>query len=514
MSKKTIEKVKIVNDRIAELNKPLSKYSLTTSLKENMELMKTLFNNDDLFLIREVENIIDPSFHFALAYCNGMINARIFNDNIIKPLEMVQLTRQEDILSFLTKSVVQVDDIKRTAKISDIVSNITYGDVVLFTEGVAEVLIINTKLLEKRSIVEPDNEKVLAGPREGFTESMLTNLSLIQRKLRTNEFKVKYMKFGAKTNTQACICYVDSIVDPKVVQEVEKRLNKIDVDGVLDTNYLTELTRDNKWSPFRTTGYTERPDAIVGKLLEGRVAIILDGTPMVLTVPYLFIENFQSGEDYYFSFYYTTFSRLLRILGFILTITVPAFYIAIVAYHKEMLPTSLFINIAIERQSAPLPAALEAFIMLIVFDIIKETGVRMPNNIGQALSIVGAIVIGQAAVSAKLVAAPMIIVVAFTGITSLLVPRLNAPVIVLRFGLLILASSLGLFGLIIGMSLLVIHILNLKSFGIPEANPAATYKFQNVKDILFRAPWWKMAKRPKQLSANQTRIVSTGVKQS
>jgi spore germination protein KA len=203
---------------------------------------------------------------------------------------------------------------------------------------------------------------------------------------------------------------------------------------------------------------------------------------------------------------------MLRILGFFLTITVPAFYVAIVVYHKEMLPTQLFISIALERQSVPLPAALEAFIMLIVFDIIRETGIRMPSNIGQALSIVGAIVIGQALVTAKLVAAPMIIVVAFTGITGLLVPRLNSPIIVIRFILLFLASSLGLVGLIGGLAVLLVHIFNLNSFGVSQTPNISDFKFQSFKDIIFRAPWWTMIKRPKSLTNNETRLTQAGVK--
>jgi spore germination protein KA len=352
---------------------------------------------------------------------------------------------------------------------------------------------------------------VIRGPREGFTESMLTNISLVCRKLRTNELKLTYVTLGDRTNTKGCICYLDSIVNKQVLSEFKKRLNKIKIDGVLDTNYITELTKDKPWSLFRTTNYTERPDGVVAKLLEGGIAFILDGSPMVLTLPYLFMENFQNGEDYYLIYYYTSFSRMVRILGFFLTITVPAFYIAIVAYHKEMLPTQLFINIAIDRHSVPLPAAVEAFIMLIVFDLIRETGIRMPSNIGQALSIVGAIVIGQATVEAKLIAAPMIIVIAFTGITSLVVPKLNAPIIFTRIFLLILASTLGLFGLMIGLSILLVHILNLSSYGISQTNNIGDTSFQKIKDSFFRAPWWKMVKRPKSIS-NTTRLKPSRVK--
>ena len=237
---------------------------------------------------------------------------------------------------------------------------------------------------------------------------------------------------------------------------------------------------------------------MAAKLLEGRIAIFLDGTPVVLTVPYLFIENFQNSEDYYLNFFYTSFSRVLRILGFFLTVTVPGFYIAIVAFHHEMLPTPLLINIASERTGVPLPASAEAFIMLIVFDILRETGVRMPSNIGQALSIVGALVIGQAAVEARLVAAPMIIIVGITGITGLLVPRMNAPIIFVRIFILIGASVFGLFGMMLTLCTLFIHMLNLDSFGVSQLTPSGKLQFQQIKDMAIRAPWWKMIQLPKR----------------
>ncbi|HML49589.1 MAG TPA: spore germination protein, partial [Clostridia bacterium] len=319
----------------------------------------------------------------------------------------------------------------------------------------------NTKAFPTRAITEPDSEKNLSGPREGFTETMMQNLSMLRRRARTNDFKIRHMTFGRRTQTCASICYFDGVVNRRALEALLQRLEKIDIDGVLDSNYLTEIIRDHRFSLFRTIGYTERPDVVIGKLLEGRIAILLDGTPDVLTLPYLFVENFQSSEDYYLSFYYTSFSRMLRMLGFILTVMVPGLYIAVVAFHHEMLPSPLLINITAERQSVPLPAAVEAFVMLIVFDILRETGIRMPTNIGQALSIVGALVIGQAAVEAKLVAAPMIIVVAMTGITNLLVPKLNAPIIYLRLFVLLMSSMFGFFGLTISMSVILMHLLTL-----------------------------------------------------
>ena len=306
---------------------------------------------------------------------------------------------------------------------------------------------------------------------------------------------MKYLTLGRITKTKACVCYVDRLVNPRILDELYRRLEKIDIDGVLDTNYITELIRDFPFSPFRTTGYSERPDVVVGRLLEGRIAVFLDGTPDVLTVPYLFIENFQSSEDYYLSFFYTSVARALRIIGFFLTVTVPAAYITVVAYHHEILPTALIVNIANERKNVPLPAAAEAYLMLAVFDILRETGVRMPSNVGQALSIVGALVVGQAAVDAKLVAAPMIIVVALTGITSLLIPKMNAPIIYLRVFLLTLATAFGLFGFILGGAVMAIHIMHLHSFGVPQVALTGSLRYQEVKDTWFRGPWWAMRTR-------------------
>ncbi len=248
---------------------------------------------------------------------------------------------------------------------------------------------------------------------------------------------------------------------------------------------------------------------VTAKLLEGRIALFVDGTPVVLTLPYLFIENFQSSEDYYLSFYYTSFCRGLRILGFFLSILVPAIYIAVVAYHQEMLPAPLLISIATERQSVPLPAALEAIIMLVVFEILRETALRMQSNVGQALSIVGALVVGQAAVEAKLVAAPMIIIVALAGITSLLVPRLNAPALILRFGILLLASCMGFLGVTVGVAFLLAHILSLRSFGLWQLAPDRKIRYQEVKDTVTRAPWYQMLWRPERLARNVVRQKSS-----
>ncbi|MDF1493881.1 spore germination protein [Caproiciproducens sp. CPB-2] len=502
----------VVTEQVENLNRKLDENHLSRSLNTNVEIVKKLFTDVDILIVRYFQNNHDKDLKYCIVYCDGVVNSEIINENIIKPLMLSDAAGRhpdEPLADDLIENVVFINEIKKTKEIKEIVESVTYGDTILFVEGVEEAVVLNSKGFITRSMDEPENEKILSGPREGFNESLLQNLSLVRRKVRTNELKMKFTTMGKVTRTKACICYIDKIVNKNILKELYRRLELIDIDGVLDTNYITELTRDSMWSPFRTTGYTERPDVVVGKLLEGRIAIFLDGTPVVLTVPYLFIENFQSSEDYYLSFYYTSLSRFVRILGFFLTIGVPALYVAIVAFQQQMLPTQLLISIASSRKSVPLPAAAEAFIMLAVFDILRETGIRMPSNIGQPLSIVGALVIGQAAVDASLVAAPMIIVVALTGITGLLVPKMNAPVIYTRVFLLAMATCFGLFGFVLGSSAVLIHILNLHSFGVSQLHFNGSLQFQEIKDTFIRAPWWEMLTRTKSMTNNLVRMKSS-----
>jgi len=501
------KKQEIVDTRISDINEQLAGLKLSRSLDDNVALLEGLFTDVDTLRTRRFACNRNTSLKYCIVYSEGVVDITVINDNIIKPLMLSDAAEPgRRLIDTLASGVLQVNDAKPTGSLVDIVEGICYGDTALLAEGAAQALMLNTKKFKQRNVAEPDSEKTLTGPREGFTETLETNLSLLRRKVKTHELKMKLKTMGRRTRTSVCVCYFDGIVNKKVLAELYRRLDKVDIDAVLDTNYLTEFIRDSRFSLFRTIGYTERPDVVIGKLLEGRIAILVDGSPAVLTLPYLFIENFQSSEDYYLSFFYTSFSRLLRMIGLLFTITVPAFYIAIVAFHREMMPTQLLINIAAERQNAPLPAVAEAFVMIIIFDILRETGVRMPSNIGQALSIVGALVIGQSAVEARLVAAPMIIVVAFTGITALLVPKLNAPIIYLRLGLLFIAAMFGFYGLVAGLSLIAVHIISLRSFGVPQISLTGNLQYQEVKDTFFRAPWWQMRIRSRIPSWNKTRL--------
>jgi spore germination protein KA len=402
--------------------------------------------------------------------------------------------------------------VKKTDEVEKLIQGIVYGDTVLLADGCQQALILNTKGFTLRSIEEPESERVIRGPREGFNESILTNLSMLRRKIRTQDLKFKFLTFGKRTKTKACICYLDSVVNRSVLMELERRLEKINIDGMLDTNYITEIIKDASYSAVKTVGSTERPDIVAAKLLEGRVALFLDGTPVVLTVPHLFIEHFQADEDYYLNYVFGSVDRILRITAFVLSLCAPAFYVAMVTFHQEMLPTPLLMSVFTSRQGVPFPTALEVILMLVVFEMLRESGARMPGIMGQTLSIVGALVIGQAAVDAKIVSAPVVIVVALAAICGLMVTRLKGYIIIHRFFLLACACVLGLYGLLLGLLVMLTGLFSMTSFEIPIMSGVYAKSAQNYKDIYIRAPWWTMLKRPKFLSENKVRQSGGGEK--
>lgn len=287
-------------------------------------------------------------------------------------------------------------------------------------------------------------------------------------------------------------------------------MSQIDIDGTLDSNYIAELLRPKPFGLLETTGNTERPDVVAARLLEGRIALIVDGTPTVLTVPHLFVEYMQSDEDYYVNFTFASIGRILRFLAFFLTISMPAIYISLITFHQEMLPTSLLLSIAQSRQNVPFPSALEMTVMLIVFEMLRETGARMPGIMGQALSIVGALVIGQAAVEAKLVSAPIIILVSLTAITGLMVPRLKGFSIIQRFFLLGFSCIMGLYGYLLGLLAILAQLFGTESFGVPIMPNVYDDKPKDYKDIFCRINWQKMIKRPGVLTSNRTRQAAKG----
>lgn len=463
-------------------------FRFTDNLNENVRRMNALFENDSTYICRIAEN--GHGLRCALFFLDGMVESSSINDNILFPITRSQCGTIP--LEELVHRILQIDDIKLDADTDQAFSAMLYGDTILLMDGDSRPLVLNTKGFSRRSPEEPDNEKVIRGPREGFIEAFMTNLSLIRRRLRNPNLKFSFQKLGTVTRTTVCLCYIDGLADQRVLEEVKLRLSKIDLDSILDSNYLTEFIRDNPRSPFPTVGVTERPDIAAAKLLEGRIAIVVDGTPAVLTVPHILQESFQTNDDYYVSYLYSNANRFLRILGFLLTISIPAVYCAMLLWHQELIPTRLFFSVCAARAGVPFPTLIEAVLLLIVFEILKESGTRTPGPIGQALSIVGGLVLGQAAVEARFVSAPMVIVIAFAGITGLVVPKLKTAALLLRFFLLGCAAVLGLYGYLFGLSLVLCWLCAMQSFGIPYLTNLLPSDRTGGRDIAVRFPWYAM----------------------
>ncbi len=476
---------------------------LNRSLTQNIDLLKNIFEDDDTLKVRIFENQLDTSVKCGILFIDGMVNIETIDECIIQPIiQNTRLKYSDEVIRHLQAQVIVSNNIEKVQEVSAMVKAILTGNTVLLIDGFSEALVMSTKGWQTRAIDEPDTEKVIRGPREGFNESMLVNLSLIRRKLETPDLKFKFMKVGYSSRTSVCICYMKSIANHKILRELEERLDSIKIDGIMASGYIAELIKDSRFSPLKTVGSTERPDVVAAKLLEGRFAIIVDGTPVALTVPHIFVEYFQANEDYYINYYFSSVSRILRIAGFVLTTTVPSFYVALMTFHQEMIPTPLLISISAARQGVPFPTIVETLLLLVMFEILREAGTRMPTNIGQALSIVGALVLGQASVEARIVSAPIVIVVSISGITSLIIPRIQGTALVLRVIFLMLSAILGLYGLVFGITGFLLHLCELRSFGIPYMMYLTSMNPGDLKDVVIRAPLWYLKDRPRLISAD------------
>jgi spore germination protein KA len=477
---------------------------LMKTLKENIELFKNIFSNDDTLVFRKFQNKNLKAAACCIIYITGMVNDEMLNENIIKPILSNNLKEEifdKNLLVELQNKVIITNNIKESTNVDEIVNSVVYGETIFLLEGYDSALIIGSQGWQTRAVDEPESEKVVRGPREGFTESITINQSLIRRKIRNPDLKFKYKDIGTKTHTKTCICYIEGLASEKILTELIKRLNDIEIDGILDSGYIQELIKDSPFSPFETIGTTERPDVLAAKLLEGRIGLLVDGTPFVLTVPYIMIEYFQTNEDYYNNFFFSSINRILRIVGGLLSISVPAIYISLTTYNQEMIPTPLLLSISSARQGVPFPTIIEALLMLLVFEILREAGTRIPVPIGQAVNIAGALILGQAAVQARLVSAPIVIVIALTGISSLLISNLIGASIIFRTIFLLLASVMGMYGFVFGVVGLIIYLMDMRSFGVPYMLNIISYDQKDIKDTIIRAPWWQMKSRPKLIGA-------------
>jgi len=499
---------------------PFQDRRLSADLDTNLSHLKEIFQDCSDVVFREFIFAQMEQVKLALIYTDGLTDKSQVSEQIMRALALevpvaapeTQITRANAI-HFIKMRGLCTHQVGESEKVADVVGAVLSGDTVLLVDGHATALINGNRGWERRSIQDSQTEIVVRGPRESFVETMRVNTSLIRRKIKNPNLKIEMFKLGEVTGTDVALVYIKGIVSEGLVDEARKRLSRIKIDGVLESGYIEELIQDDPYTPFALLHHTDRPDRVAAYLLEGRVAILVDGTPVVLLAPTLFIESIQTPEDYYEKSQFMTAIRMLRLLSLFLSLTAPSFYVAIIAFHHEMLPTALLLSIAAQREAVPLPVFVETLLMEIAFELIRETGIRLPRPIGMAVSIVAALIIGEAAVRAGMVAAATVIVVALAAIASFAVYYSGSVTIrLLRFFVLLLTSVMGLLGLMTGIILIVTHMASLRSFGIPYLYPVAPLGSGDMKDVIARAPWWAMFTRPGLISKKNRQRMAQGLK--
>ena len=484
-----------------DINKPLLK-TINRSSEFNAKYVKAQLGESADIIVRELALGKKQNINICIVYTEGLTDNFAVQDLLIKTLlfeiEKVDTLSKDNTFDALLNCSLPNGDVSTKKNYEDVFLSFLSGDTVVFVDGYQKVISFGTRGWSDRGISEPQTEAVIKGPKDAFTETMRTNTALIRRRIRDHKLWFESFNIGSRTKTDISVAYIKDIVNQEVLVELRERLSKIDIDGILEASYIEDLIEEKKHSVFPTVYSTERPDVVTSHILEGKVAIFVDGTPFVMIVPALFFSFFQSPEDYYQKFQIASLTRILRIAAFFIALLVPSLYIAITTFHPQIIPASLLTNIISQREGIPFPGFMEALIMEITFEILREAGIRMPRAVGAAISVVGALVIGDAAVSAGFVSPIMVIVVAITAIASLLLPKYNLAnsVRILRFFIMIMAAMYGLIGISFALMMLIFHLVNLKSFNIPYLSGLAPFSASDQEDLIFRMPTYFFRHRP------------------
>lgn len=436
----------------------------------------------------------------------GFIYLKSFTDNLIFSTAIYQpISSYEGKLDFdVIKKLVQANDIKEIKK-EEIVDNILKGGVVILTNNSNKILSVDIQKFNARAPSEPPTTPVIQGPREGFTEDIKTNIGLLRKRFYSADLVLKNLTVGKRTQTQIIIAYLDSVVDKRIVKEIEKKLKKIDIDGVVDSYYLIPFLIDRPNSLFKQVGNTEKPDIVCAKLLEGRVAIMVDNTPMVLTMPFVLLEELQNTNDYYTNYIYSTLLRFVRLIGSLFAILGPGIYIALQLFHYNILPLKYLITIADSTQQIPFTPFIEILFISLLFQILYEVSLRLPSYLGLATSIVGALILGDTGVKAGLISPPAVIVVAIAKIALYTIPEQSAQITVLQFIFLLIGASVGLLGIIGGSIYFIGYLNSIENYRTPYLAPFSPFILKDNKDGIVKVPLTSMKERPLSFETNNKR---------
>ncbi|WP_227935508.1 spore germination protein [Alkalihalobacillus deserti] len=480
--------------------------TIFNDISENKNQIEEIFLNCDDIEVHDYRFGPDLSSSAFTVYCNTIIQDEKLNylktllqDLVTHEVGQAKEITVEQLKNFIFQKGVSDQTVETLENFDQVSQKILEGSVVIFFDKWNKALGFNAISVESRPVTEPISEGVVQGPHEGTVENLKKNIGLLRSRLLSRKFKIITYRVGNETNTEIAYGYLEGSVDPEVLKEFETRISKLKDKEILETSYIEELIEDSTYSPFPQFRYTERPDVAVASLLDGKIIVLVHGTSSILICPALYLELFQSVEDYYQRSVISTMIRLMRFVAVIIALTLPSIYIALSTFHPEMIPTVLLLAVINTREGIPFPALLEAFIMVFFFELMREAGVRMPKPIGQAVSIVGALIIGEAAIQAGIASPIMVVVVALTGISSFTIPQYNLGIAyrILQYPLMILAATLGGFGVMIGLLLILLHLTSLRSLGVPYLAPFAPLRPLRLQDAFIRAPLKKLLKSPR-----------------
>ncbi len=497
------DKAKPFNIKNHSLHRDREPERLSRSLENNLLYFRTVFQECSDVVFREFQMDFQKNHRGALLFIDGLADRKTIEEQVLRPV--MALARHAERVqngitaNWLKEFNISIGKIKEETDRVELCTAILSGMAVLLVDNSRVALVLSVPGWEKRAVENSMLEKVVRGPKEGFVETISVNIALIRRRIRDPQLKVRVHELGKRSKTKVAILYMGDIAKEEVVAEVEKRLATVDIDMIHDSSTIEAFIEDNPFSIFPQILPTERPDKVAANLMEGRIALVADGSPSVLVMPVSLASLFQSPEDYYERFIFGTFVRLMRFGVFTIATTLPALYVAMVSFHHQLIPDRLILTLAIGRLLVPFPAFIEALAMEITIELLREASSRLPGPLGQTIGVVGGLVLGQAAVSAQLASPAMVIIVALTAIATFTVPiySLSYPLRLVRFPMMILAGIFGFFGIFLAWMMLLIHLCALESFGTPYLTPLAPLKPSEWKDTMFRFPFWAMGKRPK-----------------
>lgn len=477
-----------------EKNKNQRKTEVSEDLQKNIRYFKTQLGDSFDIKYRSC-NVSGKELEFIMV--DGMCDNLLITEQIMKPIIEADFSNTENskVPYDASDRVSASIDKSITNDLDKAITELISGNLVMMTDGALFAVLFGVQNFPKRNPEEPNTETQERGSREGFVESFKDNIAMLRRRIRNPVFKIQTLEVGTTSKTRVCVCYMSDRVNQKTLDGVVKRLNDATMDTVLDAGYLQTFLDSEHPSIFSGVGFTERPDVVCAKMAEGKICVIVDGTPNAIIVPYIFTEHFHSLDDYLKRPYYATFIRLLKLVSFIFSVFLPGLYVAVCTFHQEIIPESMVFGITGQESRTPLPVMLEAVFIHLVYEIVREAGLRMPKNVGHAISIVGALVIGESAVTAGIVSAPMIIVVGLTSVSSFVVSTLYEPVAVLRFAFIIIGGLSGLYGIMLGFAVVLVNMSAINPYGVPFTSPLSPTKIGAWRDLIIRMNWRKMGKR-------------------